>query len=125
MAIDDVSPKITVPQADLVYVFVFQPQATEEKPKAEPARQPTPAPSRRRLAQSQAKADLIEILSTGRIVVSQQTLVERWGVARSTVSDWLRDWTNAGLIPQRRIVGRCKQLSGKRPPAGDVVRIDW
>jgi hypothetical protein len=90
MAIDDVSPKITIPQGDLVYVFVFQPQATEDKPKTEPARQPTHTPSRRRLTHSQAKADLIEILSTGYLVVSQQTLVERWGVSKSTVSEWLK-----------------------------------
>jgi transposase len=42
--------------------------------------------------------------------MSQRDLCERFGVPRSTMSDWLGEWERSGLIPNRRTVGRCKAL---------------
>lgn len=57
-------------------------------------------------------AALLTDLGLGRTVASQRELSERFGVARSTMSDWLVEWERSGLIPARRTVGRCKALAG-------------
>lgn len=55
-------------------------------------------------------AALLTDLALGRSAGSQVDLCRRFGVARSTMSDWLREWEAAGLIPRRRTVGRCKSV---------------
>lgn len=57
-----------------------------------------------------AKADLETIigLNNGR-VPAQTVLVDRWGVAKSTVSTWCTVWEATGLI-QRERAGRCKTV---------------
>lgn len=50
-------------------------------------------------------------LAAGRTFPSQRELCEAYGVARSTMSDWLGEWERAGLIPSRLTVGRCKRLA--------------
>lgn len=49
-------------------------------------------------------------LEAGRSAGSSAELCLRHGVARATMSDWLREWEAAGVIPERRTVGRCKAL---------------
>lgn len=60
------------------------------------------------------KANVLSALLTdvalGRSADSQCELCHRYGVPRSTISDWLREWECAGLIPPRRTVGRRKAL---------------
>lgn len=46
----------------------------------------------------------------GRSIPRQADIVERFGVPRSTVSDWMGEWESDGLIPARRTVGRCKAI---------------
>lgn len=58
-----------------------------------------------------ALAELVTQLALGRTFGSQDELAGRWGRSKSTVSDWLREWESAGLIPARRTAGRCKALS--------------
>lgn len=55
-------------------------------------------------------AELVTDVGLGRSFPSQGDLCRRYGVARSTMSDWLREWEQAGRIPERRTVGRCKAL---------------
>ena len=59
----------------------------------------------------QAEADLVTLLALGQSVPSQRTLAQRWHRPKQTVSDWLRTWESAGLIPKRRSIGRAKALS--------------
>ena len=58
----------------------------------------------------EAQADLVTIigLNNGR-VPAQTVLVDRWGVAKSTVSTWCTVWEATGLI-QRERAGRCKTV---------------
>ena len=68
-------------------------------------------PATRRFAKDEAAADLVTRLALGERFGSQDELRERYGVAKSTMSDWLRAWERSGLIPARRPAGRCKVLS--------------
>lgn len=64
--------------------------------------------------ESQREAVLAAItaeLAAGRAFPSQRDLCARYGVARSTMSDWLGAWEAAGAIPPRRITGRTKRLA--------------
>jgi len=53
----------------------------------------------------------------GRSIPRQADIVERFGVPRSTVSDWMGEWESDGLIPARRTVGRCKAIVPERQNA--------
>ncbi len=72
-----------------------------------PRRPRDPQPDGRK---SEVLAALLTDLGLGRSAMSQRDLCERFGVPRSTMSDWLGEWERAGLIPARRTVGRCKVL---------------
>lgn len=63
-----------------------------------------------RLDKQRACADLLTRLALGQSVPAQDELARSWGRPKSTVSDWLREWEGAGLIPARRTVGRRKVL---------------
>ena len=69
---------------------------------------PIPGPAGRREA---VLGELLTDLALGRSFASQTELCARHGVARSTMSDWLTEWEKAGLIPERRTVGRTKALA--------------
>lgn len=56
-------------------------------------------------------AALLTDLALGRTFGTQREMQDRYGVERSTMSDWLREWEAAGLIPTRRTVGRRKELT--------------
>lgn len=60
-----------------------------------------------RQRQDKVLAFLMTELAAGR-TVGQSELIGQFGVARSTLSDWLSDWEADGLIPTRRTVGRTK-----------------
>lgn len=74
-------------------------------------RQPAPKPNRSRFAKEEAAADLVTRLALGERFASQDELAGRYGVAKSTMSDWLRDWEEQELIPSRRQTGRCKAIA--------------
>lgn len=57
-----------------------------------------------------ASADIIQLVGGGKPIPSQETLSERWGVPKGTISKWLRRFEAEGLI-QRATVGRCKQVA--------------
>lgn len=59
----------------------------------------------------QVLARLLTDLALGRSAGTQNELAHRYGVPRSTMSDWLREWEAAGLIPARRTIGRRKELA--------------
>jgi len=79
-------------------------------------RQPNGSPNRpnrpRRggYTKNEAIADLLTRLALGERFGSQDELRERYGVAKSTMSEWVREWEAAGLIPARTVRGRCKAL---------------
>ncbi len=53
---------------------------------------------------------LLTDLALGRRFGSQDELAQRFGRRKSTISDWLREWEEAGLIPVRQTRGRCKVI---------------
>jgi hypothetical protein len=59
----------------------------------------------------EAEQDLVTMLAMNRSIPSQQALAERWGVAKSTVSVWLKDWDARGLTA-RHTDGRRKAVTG-------------
>jgi hypothetical protein len=66
----------------------------------------------RRFTKEEAAADLVTRLALGERFGSQDELRERYGVAKSTMSDWLSDWEDNGLIPARLQSGRRKAIVG-------------
>ncbi len=50
----------------------------------------------------------------GRTIPSQVSITERFGVPRSTLSDWMAEWEAEGAIPKRRKVGRFKVIVPER-----------
>lgn len=65
----------------------------------------------RRFTKEEAAADLVTRLALGERFGSQDELRERYGIAKSTMSDWLSDWEADGIIPARLQAGRRKQLA--------------
>jgi hypothetical protein len=65
----------------------------------------------RRFTKEEATADLVTRLALGERFGSQDELRERYGVVKSTMSDWLKDWEADGLIPGRLQTGRRKALA--------------
>jgi hypothetical protein len=63
----------------------------------------------RAICRSRAQADIENMVRTGAVIPSQETLAERWGVGKGTVSKWLIGFENDGLIV-RETVGRCKTV---------------
>jgi hypothetical protein len=80
------------------------------------AGKPTGSPNRgggrkvRRFTKEEAVADLVTRLAFGERFASQNEPKKRYGVAKSTMSEWLSDWEANGLIPGRLRAGRSKQL---------------
>ncbi len=50
-------------------------------------------------------------LNQGRTFPSQRELCRKFGIPRSTMSDWLTEWERDESIPARRMDGRCKRLA--------------
>lgn len=71
-----------------------------------------PKPGNRRPVSTKAaaQADIIQLVTRRETIPSQDTLANRWGVAKGTVSKWLADFERRGLI-QRETVGRCKMVA--------------
>ena len=64
---------------------------------------------RRVFTRDAASADIIQLVGRGRTIPSQETLSDRWGVGKGTVSKWLARFEAEGLI-QRETIGRCKAV---------------
>lgn len=85
-----------------------------------PARPKGPAPDGRtdNRPDDDRKGRVLAFIQTevalGRSIPRQADIVERFGVPRSTVSDWMGEWESGGLIPARRTVGRCKAIVPER-----------
>lgn len=67
---------------------------------------PQQAPSRR----VTHHRDLMALIEEQGTLPAQQYLADRWGVSKSTVSDWMGEWEGEGAI-SRNQVGRRKQIS--------------
>lgn len=68
-------------------------------------------PGRGGYTKDEAAADLVTRLALGERFGSQDELRERYGVAKSTMSEWIREWERSGLVPARTQQGRCKALA--------------
>lgn len=58
-------------------------------------------PNGRVVSKVEAEADLVTRLVLGETVPSQDDLVSRWGVAKGTVSKWLREWETEKLVDRQ------------------------
>lgn len=58
-------------------------------------------PGRGGFTKDEAAADLVTHLALGGQFASQNEIAERYGIGKSTASEWLREWEDAGLIPAR------------------------
>jgi len=56
-----------------------------------------------------AEADIIQLFRDGKPIPTQDTLANRWGVGKGTVSKWVSDFERSGLI-RRETIGRCKSV---------------
>lgn len=78
-------------------------------------RRPAPTPSAPDVPADDRKQATLQALLTdlalGRTIGSQREACARYGIERSTMSDWLTEWEAAGLIPARRTVGRRKEIA--------------
>lgn len=105
-------PEMPPPLAsEPVALGVAAPAATPEPPAALAAPEPETVPAGPPAATKQeALADLLRLLESGATISSQDELVQRWRCSKGCASRWLKSWTEEGLIPERSMVGRCKQI---------------
>jgi hypothetical protein len=71
---------------------------------------PKPNNRRRIATKAAAEADVIQLVARGEPIPSQDSLAERWGVHKGTVSRWVREFEDRGVI-RRSVVGRCKMVA--------------
>ena len=64
-----------------------------------------------RFAKKEVLHSLLTQLALGEQFGSQDTISERFGTPKSTLSNWLGEWERSGVIPARKQVGRCKVLA--------------
>lgn len=57
----------------------------------------------------EAERDLVMLLAMGTTIESQDWLADRWGVGKGTVSKWMVDWEERGIVTRAQ-AGRCKQI---------------
>lgn len=91
----------------------IEPDTVQAERSAAPGKTPdrkAVAPRTVRTRKAQAEAEIVTLLALGRSIPSQQSLADRWGVSKSTVSDWMRAWDAAGLT-RRQAVGKCKRVT--------------
>lgn len=70
-----------------------------------------PGPGNCAHTKDQALADLLTRLASGRPFASQDEMVAEWGIkSKGTVSKWLADWEERGLVTRSQI-GKCKVTS--------------
>lgn len=60
------------------------------------------------LSKAQALDDLMQRLSDGQTIPSQQTLADDWNRPKQTVHEWMKGWRRIGIIPPATPAGRCK-----------------
>lgn len=65
------------------------------------------------LTKAQALDDIMQRLSDGRTINSQDELAEAWSRPKQTVSDWMKGWRQIGIIPQPVQSGRCNVTLAK------------
>lgn len=58
-------------------------------------------PGRGGFTKDEAAADLVTHLALGGQFASQNEIAERYGIGKSTASEWLKEWESDGLIPAR------------------------
>jgi hypothetical protein len=64
-----------------------------------------------RFAKEEVLHSLLTQLALGEQFGSQDSMRERFGIPKSTLSNWLGEWERSGVIPARRQVGRYKVLA--------------
>ena len=84
-----------------------QPKDGSAVAEPKPNRSPN-GPKFGKLSKAEAEQYVVTELAFGRTIPSQDALAAHCGRAKSTISDWLREWERSGIIPARMVRGRCK-----------------
>lgn len=85
-----------------------RPNGSDKKPLNRPNR-PKPSSGGRTFCKEEVLQSLLTQLALGERFESQDAMRERFGLAKSTMSNWLAEWQD--LIPARRQIGRRKALA--------------
>jgi hypothetical protein len=60
------------------------------------------------LSKEQALSDILQRLTAGETIPSQDSLASDWGRSKQTVSDWMREWRRIGVVPAPVRIGKFK-----------------
>lgn len=101
-SVSEGKPKVAVEKLNIATETL---RKSSEKPKKTKA---TPPP-KGGLTKELAEQDLVTLLALGKPIASQDVLAQRWNVPKPTVSRWLRDFEDRGMIA-RETKGRSKQI---------------
>ena len=96
-------PEITIEESNVVRRY-FGPDEPDRKPDTG-TKKPKGG-----LSKAQAFDDLMQRLSNGENIPSQDALAADWNRPKQTVSDWLKDWRRIGVVPMAVQTGRCKAI---------------
>lgn len=88
-------------------------QAAELPQQPEP-KAPVPSRPAGKLSKAEAEAYVVTQLALGRELHGQDALAEHCGVSISTMSDWLRDWEERGLVRKAKVGKRNAILKGAK-----------
>lgn len=69
-----------------------------------------PSPKGGSMTKIEAERDLVTLLAMGTAIESQDWLAERWNLGKGTVSRWMHDWEQAGLITRTQY-GKQKMIA--------------
>lgn len=100
----------------VLFSFGFSGRKKREIAAAVPAEQVTPvadpsspSPKGGSMTKLEAERDLVTLLALGKAIPSQDWLAERWGVGKGTISKWMSDWEERGLVIRTQS-GHCKVI---------------
>lgn len=100
----------------VLFGFGFSSSRRQKTVAVQPAEQVTPVADQKPLppkggtmTKLEAERDLVMILALGKPISSQDELAERWNVGKGTISKWMVDWEERGLVTRAQY-GRCKQI---------------
>lgn len=85
-----------------------------ELPKQSEPRAPLPTRPQGKLSKTEAEAYVVTQLALGRALHGQDALAERCGVSISTMSDWIKEWEERGLVRKAKVGKRNAIMKGAR-----------
>lgn len=88
-----------------------------ELPKQPEPKAPVPSRPAGKMSKAEAEAFVVTELALGRELHGQDALAERCGVSISTMSDWIKEWEERGLVRRTKVGKRNTLLKGAKVSA--------